>query len=114
MKYYIISGEASGDLHGANLIKELVKLDPAADIRCWGGDMMEAAGAKVVKHYKELAFMGFKEVIANIGTILSNINFCKKTLYNLILMWLYLLIILVSIYGLQNLQKNKDSKHYII
>jgi len=78
MKYYIISGEASGDLHGANLIKELVKLDPAADIRCWGGDMMEAAGAKVVKHYKELAFMGFKEVIANIGAILSNINFCKK------------------------------------
>ncbi len=78
MKYYIISGEASGDLHGANLIKELVKLDPAADIRCWGGDMMEAAGAKVVKHYKELAFMGFKEVIANIGTILRNISFCKK------------------------------------
>ncbi len=78
MKYYIISGEASGDLHGANLIKELVKLDPAADIHCWGGDMMEAAGAKVVKHYKELAFMGFKEVIANIGTILNNIKFCKK------------------------------------
>jgi len=78
LKYYIISGEASGDLHGANLIKELMKLDPAANIRCWGGDMMEAAGAKVVKHYKELAFMGFKEVIANIGTILNNIRFCKK------------------------------------
>lgn len=78
MKYYIISGEASGDLHGANLIKELVKLDAAADIHCWGGDLMQAAGAKVVKHYKELAFMGFKEVISNIGTILKNISFCKK------------------------------------
>ncbi|MBL0182711.1 MAG: lipid-A-disaccharide synthase [Chitinophagaceae bacterium] len=78
MKYYIISGEASGDLHGSNLIKELRKKDPAADIRCWGGDKMQAAGATLVKHYKELAFMGFIEVLNNLGTILKNIKFCKE------------------------------------
>ncbi len=77
MKYYIIAGEASGDLHGSNLIKELKKRDAEADIRCWGGDKMEAAGAKLVKHYKELAFMGFIEVIKNLRTILSNIKICK-------------------------------------
>lgn len=63
MKYYLISGEASGDLHGSNLIKELQKEDANADIRCWGGDLMAAAGATLVKHYKDLAFMGFVEVI---------------------------------------------------
>lgn len=78
MKYYIISGEASGDLHGSNLIKELYKVDASADVRCWGGDLMEAAGATVVKHYRELAFMGFTEVIKNIGTIFRNIAFAKK------------------------------------
>ena len=78
MKYYIISGEASGDLHGSNLIKELKKRDAAADIRCWGGDKMQAAGATLVKHYKELAFMGFLEVIKNLGTILKNIKICKE------------------------------------
>ena len=78
MKYYIISGEASGDLHGSNLIRELKKKDASADIRCWGGDKMEAAGATLVKHYKELAFMGFLEVIKNLGTILKNIKFCKE------------------------------------
>ena len=78
MKYYIISGEASGDLHGSNLIKELKKKDAAANIRCWGGDKMEAAGATLVKHYKELAFMGFLEVIKNLGTILKNIKVCKE------------------------------------
>ncbi len=78
MKYYIISGEASGDLHGSNLIKELKKRDTAADIRCWGGDKMQAAGATLVKHYKELAFMGFLEVIKNLGTILKNIKVCKE------------------------------------
>ena len=77
MKYYIIAGEASGDLHGSNLIKEIKKKDTGADIRCWGGDKMEAAGATLVKHYKELAFMGFLEVIKNLGTILKNIKFCK-------------------------------------
>lgn len=78
MKYYIIAGEASGDLHGSNLIKELKKKDTAADIRCWGGDKMQNTGATLVKHYKELAFMGFVEVINNLGTILRNIKFCKQ------------------------------------
>lgn len=78
MKYYLISGEASGDLHGSNLIKELQKEDPNANIRCWGGDLMAAAGATLVKHYKDLAFMGFVEVIKNLPTILRNIKFCKK------------------------------------
>jgi lipid-A-disaccharide synthase len=78
MQYYIIAGEASGDLHGSNLIKELRKLDTAASIRCWGGDKMEAAGATLVKHYRDLAFMGFIEVIKNLRTIFRNIDFCKK------------------------------------
>jgi len=78
MKYYIIAGEASGDLHGANLIKELKKLDGNAVIRCWGGDKMQAAGGDVVKHIRDLAFMGFFEVVKHLGTILSNISFCKK------------------------------------
>ena len=63
MKYYIIAGEPSGDLHGSNLIRELKRLDHEADIRCWGGDMMESAGGDLVKHYRELAFMGFIEVL---------------------------------------------------
>ncbi|MGN6163113.1 MAG: lipid-A-disaccharide synthase [Flavisolibacter sp.] len=78
MKYYIIAGEASGDLHGSNLIKELKKLDTGANIRCWGGDLMAAAGGHVVKHYRELAFMGFVEVIRNLPTILKNLKFCKQ------------------------------------
>ncbi len=78
MKYYIIAGEASGDLHGSNLIKALFTQDENANIRCWGGDLMENAGATLVKHYKELAFMGFVEVLANIPTIFKNIAFCKK------------------------------------
>jgi len=78
MKYYIIAGEASGDLHGSNLIKEMRILDPDSQIRCWGGDMMQAAGADLVKHYKDLAFMGFVEVISNLGTILKNLRFCKE------------------------------------
>ncbi len=78
MKYYIIAGEASGDLHGSNLVREIKKLDNIADIRCWGGDLMERAGAKLVKHYRDLAFMGFIEVIKNLGTIISNLKFCKQ------------------------------------
>lgn len=78
MKYYIIAGEASGDLHGANLIKALFQHDPHAKIRCWGGEKMEAAGGKLVKHYRDLAFMGFLEVLINLKTILGNIAFCKK------------------------------------
>lgn len=78
MKYYIIAGEASGDLHGSNLIRELKKLDNMADIRCWGGDMMEHAGGKLVKHYRDLAFMGFIEVVKNLKTIINNLKFCKQ------------------------------------
>lgn len=78
MKYYIIAGEASGDLHGSNLIRAIRDQDPEADIRCWGGDLMEHAGGHLVKHYKEMAFMGFSEVLANINTILKNIKFCKE------------------------------------
>ena len=78
MKYYIIAGEASGDLHGSNLIKALKKEDPTADIRCWGGDLMEQAGGVLAKHYKDMAFMGFLEVIMNIPTIFKNIRYCKE------------------------------------
>ena len=78
MKYYIIAGEASGDLHGSNLIKALHRKQQNISIRCWGGNKMENAGATLVKHYKDLAFMGFTEVLKNLPTILSNINFCKK------------------------------------
>ncbi len=78
MKYYVIAGEASGDLHGSNLIKEMKLLDTNADFRCWGGDKMQEAGATLVKHYRELAFMGFVEVLKNLKTILNNLDFCKK------------------------------------
>lgn len=77
MKYYIIAGEASGDLHGSNLIKALKLEDQEANIRCWGGDLMLQAGGTLAKHYKELAFMGFLEVLLNISTIFRNISFCK-------------------------------------
>jgi lipid-A-disaccharide synthase len=78
MKYYIIAGEASGDLHGSNLMKGLKKADPQSEFRCWGGDLMQAEGGMLVKHYRDLAFMGFLEVLLNIRTILGNIHFCKR------------------------------------
>src|SRR3989337_2155650 len=78
MKFYIVAGEASGDLHGSNLIKEIIKLHPQAVVRCWGGDLMEAAGGVLVKHYRDLPFMGFTEVIKNLGTIFRNLKFCKQ------------------------------------
>lgn len=81
MRYYVIAGEASGDLHGSNLIKEIHKKDSDAVVRCWGGDKMEAAGATVVKHYRDLAFMGFVEVLIHLRTILRNIDFCKKDIH---------------------------------
>ncbi|MFS4455047.1 lipid-A-disaccharide synthase [Maribacter sp. 2304DJ31-5] len=77
MKYYIIAGEASGDLHGSNLIKALKLEDSQANIRCWGGDLMERAGGTLVKHYKEMAFMGFLEVLRNLNAIFKNITYCK-------------------------------------
>ena len=78
MKYYIIAGEASGDLHGSNLIKAIHKQDKNAVVRCWGGDLMQDAGGTLAKHYKELAFMGFLEVLKNIPTIFRNMSFCKR------------------------------------
>lgn len=77
-KYYIIAGEASGDLHGGNLIRAIKNIDAGANIRCWGGDKMEAAGGELVKHYRDLAFMGFVEVVMNLKTILRNLDFCKN------------------------------------
>lgn len=77
MKYYLIAGEASGDLHGSNLMKAIQKEDPEAEFRFWGGDLMRAVGGTEVKHYRDLAFMGFLEVVLNLGTILKNIKFCK-------------------------------------
>lgn len=78
MKYYIIAGEASGDLHGSNLMKSLLKEDPNAEIRFWGGDLMQSVGGTLVKHYRDLAFMGFVEVLSNLKTILNNIKICKE------------------------------------
>ncbi len=78
MRYYIISGEASGDLHGSNLINSILKNDNNATIRGWGGDLMQQAGAEIVKHYRDLAFMGFVEVVKHLPVILKNISFCKK------------------------------------
>lgn len=78
MKYYILAGEASGDLHGSNLMKALYEKDPAAEIRFWGGDLMQGVGGTLVTHYKERAFMGFAEIITNLSTILGFIKKCKE------------------------------------
>ena len=84
MRYYIIAGEASGDLHGANLIRALFRHDPDAEIRYWGGDQMAAAcretgvSARQMRHINSLAYMGFIEVVVHLRTILNNIKFCKQ------------------------------------
>lgn len=78
MRYYLIAGEASGDLHGSNLIKAIREKDTAAEIRCWGGDLMQSAGSFLVKHYRDLSFMGFAEVISHLPEILKNLKNCKK------------------------------------
>jgi lipid-A-disaccharide synthase len=80
MKYFIIAGERSGDLHGSNLVKAIKKSDNQAFIKAWGGDFMQEAGAEITKHYRELAFMGFLEVLKNLPTILGFISECKKTI----------------------------------
>lgn len=82
MRYYLIAGEASGDLHGANLIAALKQKDDSAVLRGWGGNLMKEQGAKIVKHYKHLAFMGFWEVLKNLRPILANVYFCKKDILN--------------------------------
>jgi lipid-A-disaccharide synthase len=78
VKYYIIAGEASGDLHASNLMHHLKEQDSLADFRFWGGDLMKAQGGELVKHYRDLAFMGFTEVLFNIRTIFKNLAFCKQ------------------------------------
>ena len=78
MRYYLIAGEASGDLHGSNLIKGIREIDKDAGIRCWGGDLMKEAGADLVRHYKEGAIMGFVEVVANLGKLARNLQDCKN------------------------------------
>lgn len=78
MKYYIIAGEASGDLHGANLMRAILARDPQAEIRFWGGDAMQSVGGTLVRHIRDLAYMGFVEVAMHLRTVLGNITFCKK------------------------------------
>jgi lipid-A-disaccharide synthase len=78
MKYYLVVGEASGDLHGANLMKALKELDKQAKFRFFGGDLMQAEGGTIVKHFADMAFMGFMEVALNLNTIFKNLNFCKE------------------------------------
>ena len=82
MKYYIIAGEASGDLHGSNLIKELKKSNPKANFRCWGGDLIKSQCNDLVMHYEEFSYMGFLEVIVNMNKILNYISICKKDIEN--------------------------------
>ncbi len=78
MRYYVIAGEASGDLHASNLVKELKHLDPPAEFRGWGGDLMQQQGVVLVRHYRDLAFMGFLEVVKHLPVILKNFKFCEK------------------------------------
>jgi lipid-A-disaccharide synthase len=78
MKYYLIAGEASGDLHGSNLMHELKKADPSAEFRCFGGDLMEAEGGRLVKHFREMAYMGIVNVVLHIRTIARNMRFCQS------------------------------------
>ncbi len=78
MRYFIIAGEQSGDLHGSNLIRELIEIDRQAEIFCWGGDLMESAGATLLMHYSKTAFMGFMVVLRNLRTISRNLSLCKQ------------------------------------
>lgn len=95
MKYYVIAGEASGDVHASKLMKGISANDAEAEFRCWGGDKMQAAGGEIVKHYKDLAFMGFIEVLLNLRTITKNLRFCKSD----IMQWKPDAIILVDYPG---------------
>ncbi|MBA7543568.1 Lipid-A-disaccharide synthase [subsurface metagenome] len=82
MKYYIVAGEASGDLHGSNLIRHLKKLDDKARFRGFGGDMMSEAGASLAFHYKKMSFIGIWEVVKNIKTINKSIEYCRNDIIN--------------------------------
>ncbi len=83
MRYFLIAGEQSGDLHGSNLVKEIVNADDKAEIFCWGGDLMEAAGAKLLMHYKKTAFMGFITIIKNLRTISDNLKICRQQIFDI-------------------------------
>jgi lipid-A-disaccharide synthase len=83
MRYFIIAGEQSGDLHGSNLISGIQDADNSAEIYCWGGDLMEAAGAKLLVHYSKMAFMGFVAVVKNLGAIKKNLSICKEQILNI-------------------------------
>ena len=78
MKYYLVAGEASGDLHASNLMQSLCELDEEADFRFFGGDLMQSVGGALVRHYRDMAFMGVMPVVLNARTILRNLAFCKK------------------------------------
>lgn len=78
MKYFIIAGEPSGDLHGSNLIRELISADSQAHILCWGGELMQSAGGTLLMHYRKLALMGFVPILLNIRTLVKNMSLCKK------------------------------------
>ena len=95
LKYYIIAGEASGDLHGSNLMKGIYAEDPQAEIRFWGGDLMAQVGGELVRHYKEGAVMGFVEVLAKAGKLLKNVRFCTED----ILAWNPDVVILIDYPG---------------
>ncbi len=95
MKYYLVAGEASGDLHGANLMKELKRLDKQAEFRFFGGDLMQVEGGELVKHYAEMAYMGVVEVAINLPTILANMKQCKQD----ILAWRPDAVILIDFPG---------------
>jgi lipid-A-disaccharide synthase len=83
MRFFIIAGEQSGDLHGSNLVKGLKNADKNAEIFCWGGDLMEGAGAKLLVHYKKMAFMGFVNIVKNLGAITKNLSLCKKQIIDI-------------------------------
>jgi lipid-A-disaccharide synthase len=95
MKYYLVAGEASGDLHASNLMKSIAQRDKSALFRCFGGDMMKAAGGELVRHYRELAYMGFWPVLTHLGTILGGANLC----FNDICDWKPDVVILVDYPG---------------
>src|ERR1700754_3221448 len=95
MKYFLIAGEASGDLHGANLMKALKERDPKTEFRFFGGGLMQAQGGELVKHYAEMAYMGVVEVVMNLRAILKNMDACKKD----ILSWQPDVVILIDFPG---------------
>lgn len=113
MKYYLIAGEASGDLHASNLMKSLKEEDPQADFRFFGGEKMEAVGGTLVKHYREMAYMGFIPVLLHARTILNNMSMCKKDIFD----WKPDVVILVDYPGFnlkiaEYVHANKIAKVY--